>query len=185
MVSSPKDQKQGDSTEKQADPISIYNQLDHRHKQKSACQEHNAIHSASSRSIVSHVDVQHPSGRLDQGVLILALPLDLPAHLAIRHAVYGFPILNGVIMLQYVRCHIVGMFYHPVGVHVVEVVLEIRQKQGVHAHRVDEHILRALDIEEADIDPKADEPIWTLDLMGAHILRQKQLAAVLELECFA
>ena len=38
MVSSPKDQKQGDSTEKQADPISIYNQLDHRHKQKSACQ---------------------------------------------------------------------------------------------------------------------------------------------------
>lgn len=83
MVSSPKDQKQGDSTEKQADPISIYNQLDHRHKQKSACQEHNAIHSASSRSIVSHVDVQHPSGRLDQGVLILALPLDLPAHLAI------------------------------------------------------------------------------------------------------
>ncbi len=29
MVSSPKDQKQGDSTEKQADPISIYNQLDH------------------------------------------------------------------------------------------------------------------------------------------------------------
>ena len=44
MVSSPKDQKQGDSTEKQADPISIYNQLDHRHKQKSAYQEHNAIH---------------------------------------------------------------------------------------------------------------------------------------------
>ena len=96
MVSSPKDQKQGDSTEKQADPISIYNQLDHRHKQKSAYQEHNAIHSASSRSIVSHVDVQHPSGRLDQGIFILALPLDLPAHLAIRHAVYGFPILNGV-----------------------------------------------------------------------------------------
>ena len=77
MVSSPKDQKQGDSTEKQADPISIYNQLDHRHKQKSAYQEHNAIHSASSRSIVSHVDVQHPSGRLDQGVLILTLPLNL------------------------------------------------------------------------------------------------------------
>ena len=42
---------------------------------------------------------------------------------------------------------IVGVIYHPVGVHVVEVVLEIRQKQGVHAHRVDEHILRALDIE--------------------------------------
>ena len=39
MVSSPKDQKQGDSTEKQADPISIYNQLDHRHKQKSAYQK--------------------------------------------------------------------------------------------------------------------------------------------------
>ena len=124
MVSSPKDQKQGDSTEKQADPISIYNQLDHRHKQKSACQEHNAIHSASSRSIVSHVDVQHPSGRLDQSVLILTLPLNLSAHLAIRHAVYGFPILNGVIMLQYVRCHIVGVVYHPVGVHAVEVVLD-------------------------------------------------------------
>ena len=61
MVSSPKDQKQGDSTEKQADPISIYNQLDHRHKQKSAYQEHNAIHSASSRSIVSHVDGMNQS----------------------------------------------------------------------------------------------------------------------------
>ena len=138
-----------------------------------------------SRRTLSHINVQHPSGRLDQGVLILALPLNLPAHLAIRNAIYGFPILNGVIMLQYVRCHIVGMFYHPVGVHVVEVVLEVGQEQGAHAHRVDEHILRALDIEEADIDPKADEPIWTLDLMGAHILCQKQLAAVLEIERFA
>ena len=172
MVSSPKDQKQGDSTEKQADPISIYNQLDHRHKQKSAYQEHSAIHSASSRSIVSHVDVQHPSGRLDQGVLILALPLDLPAHLAIRHAVYGFPILNGVIMLQNIGRHIVGMVYHPIWVHVVEVVLEVGQEQGAHAHRVDEHILSALNVKEADIDPKADEPIRTLNLMGAYILCQ-------------
>ena len=53
-----------------------------------------------SRGIVPHVDVQHPSGRLDQGILILALPLNLPAHLAVRHAIYGFPILNGVIMLN-------------------------------------------------------------------------------------
>ena len=128
MVSGPKDQKQ-------ADPISIYNQLDHRHKQKSACQEHNAVHSASSRGMVPHVDVQHPSGRLDQGVLILALPLDLPAHLAIRHAVYGFPILNGVIMLQNIGRHIVGMVYYPIWVHVVEVVLEVGQEQGAHAHR--------------------------------------------------
>ena len=94
MVSSPKDQEQGNNTEKQANPISIHNQLDYRHKQQSAHQEHNAVHSASSRGIVPHVDVQHLSGRLDQGVLILALPLNLPAHLAIRHAVYGFPILN-------------------------------------------------------------------------------------------
>lgn len=138
-----------------------------------------------SRCTLSHINVQHPSERLDQSVLILALPLNLPAHLAIRHAVYGFPILNGVIMLQYVRCHIVGVVYHPVGVHVVEVVLEVGQEQGAHAHRVDEHILGALDVEEADIDPEADEPIRAFDLMGAHILRQKQLAAVLEIECFA
>ena len=70
MVSSPKDQKQGNNTEKQANPISIHNQLDYRHKQQSAHQEHNAIHSASSRSIVSHVDVQHPSGWLNQSILI-------------------------------------------------------------------------------------------------------------------
>ena len=125
------------------------------------------------------MDVQHLSGRLDQGVLILALPLNLPAHLAIRHAVYGFPILNGVIMLQYVRCHIVGVVYHPVGVHAVEVVLEVGQEQGAHTHRVDEHILRTLNVEETDIDAKADKPIWPLNLMGAHILCQKQLAAVL------
>ena len=37
-------------------------------------------------------------------------------------------------------------------VHAVEVVLEVRQEQGAHAHRVDEHILGALDIEESDID---------------------------------
>lgn len=123
-----------------------------------------------------------PSGRLDQGIFILALPLDLPAHLAIRHAVYGFPILNGVIMLQNIGRCIIGVVYHPVGVHAVEVVLEIRQKQGAHAHRVDEHILRALDVEETDIDAKADEPIRPLNLMGAHILCQKQLAAVLEIE---
>lgn len=149
---------------------------------KTSHQEHNAVHSASSRGIVPHVDVQHLSGRLDQGVLILALPLDLPAHLAIRHAVYGFPILNGVIMLQYVRCHIVGVVYHPVGVHAVEVVLEVGQEQGAHTHRVDEHIFGTLNVKEADIDAKADEPIRALDMMGTHILRQKQLAAVLEIE---
>ena len=77
------------------------------------------------------------------------------------------------------------MVHHPVGVHVVEVVLEVWQGQGAHAHRVDEHILRALNVEESDIDAKADEPIRPLDLVGAHILRQKQLAAVLEIECFA
>lgn len=55
-------------------------------------------------------------------------------------------------------------------------------KQGAHAHRVDEHILSALDVEEANIDAKADEPIRAFNLMGAHILRQKQLAAVLEIE---
>ena len=115
-MSSPKDQEQGNRTEKQNHPIPVYDQLDHRHKQHSAHQEHNAVHSTPSRGIFAHVDVQHPSGRLDQGVLILALPLDLPTHPAIRHAVYGFTILNGVIMFQYVRCHIVGVVYHPVGV---------------------------------------------------------------------
>ena len=35
---------------------------------------------------------------------------------------------------------------------------------------------------ETDIDAKADEPIRPLNLMGAHILCQKQLAAVLEIE---
>ena len=130
MVSSPKDQKQGDSTEKQANPISIHNQLDYRHKQQSAHQEHNTVHSASSRGIVPHVDVQHLSGWLDQGVLILALPLDLPTHLAIRHAVYGFTIPNGIIMLQNIGRNIIGVVYHPVWVHVVEVVLEVGQEQG-------------------------------------------------------
>jgi hypothetical protein len=33
MVSGPKDQQQDDSTEKQANPILIHNQLDYRHKQ--------------------------------------------------------------------------------------------------------------------------------------------------------
>ena len=88
-------------------------------------------------------------------------------------------------MFQNVGRNIVGMVYHPIWVHVVEVVLEIRQKQVAHAHRVDEHILRTLNVEEADIDPEADEPIWTFNLVGTHILCQKQLAAVLEIECFA
>ena len=38
-------------------------------------------------------------------------------------------------------------------------------REGAHAHRVDEHILRALDVEETDIDAKADEPIRPLNLM--------------------
>ena len=125
----------------------------HHGNQQNAHYNYNSIHLLPSPcSIFSHTNIQYFSGRLDQGVLILALPLNLPAHLAIRHAVYGFPILNGVIMLQYVRCHIVGVVYHPVGVHVVEVVLEVRQEQGAHTHRVDEHIFRALNVEESDID---------------------------------
>ena len=75
------------------------------------------------------------------------------------------------------------MVYHPVGVHVVEVVLEVGQEQGAHAHRVDEHILGALNVKEADIDAKADEPIRAFNLVRTHILRQKQFAAVLEIEC--
>ena len=46
------------------------------------------------------MDIQHSSGWLDQGVLVLALPLDLPAHLSILHTIYGFPILNGVVIGQ-------------------------------------------------------------------------------------
>ena len=120
----------------------------------------------------SHMDVQHFSGWLDQGILIPALPLDFPTHLAIRYAVYRFPILNGGIMLQYVRRRIIGMVHHPIRVHVVEVVLEIWQEQGTHAHCIDEHILGTLNVEEADIDAKTDEPIRAFDLMGTHILRQ-------------
>ena len=73
-------------------------------------------------------------------------------------------------MLQNIGRNIRGVVYHPVWVHVVEVVLEVGQKQGTHAHRVEEHILSALNVKEADIDPKADEPIRTLNLMGAYIL---------------
>ena len=78
--------------------------------------------------------VQHPSGRLDQGILIPARPLDLTAQLAVLYAVYGFPVLNGVVMLQNVGSRIVGVVHYPVGVHSVEVVLEVRQEQGAHAH---------------------------------------------------
>ena len=54
----------------------------------------------------------------DQGVLILALPLDLPEDLAIRHAVYGYPILNGVIMLQNIGRCIIGVVYHLSLIHI-------------------------------------------------------------------
>ena len=36
-------------------------------------------------------------------------------------------------------------------------------------------LLCALDVEETDIDAKADEPIRPLNLMGAHILCQNSL----------
>ena len=55
----------------------------------------------------------------------------------------------------------------------------------IYAHRVDEHIFGTLNVKEADIDAKADEAIRAFDLMGAHILCQKQLAAVLEVERLA
>ena len=80
-------------------------------------------------------------------------------------------------MLQNIGRRIIGVVYHPVGVHVVEVILEVGQEQGTHAHSIDEHILGALNVEETDIDAEADEPIRTLDLVRTHILRQKQLAA--------
>ena len=123
------------------------------------------------------MDVHHSPGRLDQGILVLALPLNLPAHPAILYAVNRFPIPNGVIMLQYVRRRIIGVVHYPVGIHAMEVVLEVRQEQGVHAHCVDEHILGALNVEEADIDTKSDEAVRALDLVGTHIFRQQELAA--------
>ena len=71
-------------------------------------------------------------------------------------------------MLQNIGRCIIGVVYHPVGVHAVEVVLEIRQKQGAHTHRVDEHIFGALNVEESDIDAKADEPIRPLNLIDVY-----------------
>ena len=65
----------------------------------------------------------------------------------------------------------------------MEVVLEVGQEQGAHAHRVDEHILSALNIKEANIDAKADETIRAFNLVRTHSLRQKQFAAALEIEC--
>ena len=40
-----------------------------------------------------------------------------------------------------------------------------------------------VNVKEADIDAKADEPIRAFNLVRTHILRQKQFAAVLEIEC--
>ena len=37
----------------------------------------------------------------------------------------GFTILNGIVMLQNIGRRIVGVVHHPVGVHTVEVVLEL------------------------------------------------------------
>ena len=123
-----------------------------------------------------------PLGGWIKGVLIPALPLDLTAQLAVFYTIYRLAVLNGIVIGQNVGRRIIGVVYHPVGVHAVKVVLEIRQEQGTHAHCVDEHILGALDVEETDIDAKADEAVRTFDLVGAHILCQKQLAAVLEVE---
>ena len=42
------------------------------------------------------------------------------------------------------------------------------REQGAHAHRVDEHILSALNIKEANIDAKADETIRAFNLVRTH-----------------
>ena len=69
------------------------------------------------------MDVYHSPGRLDQSILISAFPLKLPAHLAVRYAIYRFPILDGVVIRQNIRRRILGVVYHPVGIHSVEMVL--------------------------------------------------------------
>ena len=62
----------------------------------------------------------------------------------------------------------------------MEVVLEVRQEQGVHAHCVDEHILGALNVEEADIDPEANEtvPVRPVLVVG----QVRNIAGMLRLE---
>ncbi len=39
----------------------------------------------------------------------------------------------------------------------MEMVLEVGQEQGAHAHRVDEHIFSSLNVKGANIDAKANE----------------------------
>ena len=77
------------------------------------------------------------------------------------------------------------MIDHPVGVHVVEVILQVRQIECAHAQGVDQHIFSSLDVEEPHIDPEPDEPVRPFNLVRAHIFCQKQFTAVLEIECFA
>ena len=112
------------------------------------------------------MDVQHLSGRLDQGPLIPTTPLQLRAHPTVPHAIHGLTVLDRVIVFQDIRCQIIGMAHDLVGIHVMEVILEVRQKESAHTHRIHQHILCALDVEEPDVDAKADEAIRAVALEG-------------------
>lgn len=77
----------------------------------------------------------------------------------------------------------IGVVHHPVGIHSVEMVQQVRQEQRTHTHRVDEHILGVPNVEETNIDAKANETIRPLNLVRAHTLSQEELPAILEAEC--
>ena len=75
----------------------------------------------------TRANVQHRPNRLNQGVFILAAPLNVTAHGAGGgvDAVYRIAGVNRFWIGQKIRSQVVGMIYHEIGVQSVEMVLQV------------------------------------------------------------
>lgn len=81
----------------------------------------------------THANVNDLSGRLDQGFLVMTVPLHALIELTIRHAVDMIPRLDGVVVVKEIRRDIIGVIHHAIRVHSIKMVLKIGQKQRAHA----------------------------------------------------
>ena len=100
----------------------------------------------------------------------------------VRHAVDGIPVLDGPVVGQDVGHHVVGVPHHPVGVHSMEMVLQIFDVQQAQPQGVHHMAAGAADIEKADVDGVSDESVRLLRLPLPDGVRQDRLSEIEEVD---
>lgn len=101
--------------------------------------------------IRTHIHIQQLSCRRKHRILILHSPLNRGIHMSTPESINRIPGLNRIARSKNIGKNLISMGNNRIGIHTMKMILDIRQRQHAHSHRIHNHILCSLNIEQSDI----------------------------------